>query len=84
MDKIIQCVHKLCALLVTITTLVLIDIPLKGILIFIFLLLALIIHLICPSIKRINWPNWFSSMYYYAFSTEFIASKVWKIWHIYY
>ena len=84
MDKIIQFVHKLCALVVTITTLVLIDIPLKVILIFVFLLLALILSLIYPLAKRITWSNWVNKLYYYASSTEFIALKVWNIWNTYY
>ena len=76
MKQILNFILYLSAMVATIITVIVVDLPLKILLCAIFILIAVL----APIFKATGLPKVFYELYDYGTSTELIAYKVWDAW----
>ena len=81
MNKILDFIHGFILWIFTLFTLICIDLPLKIILCVLILVLGLVSAIFYPLIKRVEFPEWFCSVYNYATTRKYLIAKlVYKAW----
>lgn len=80
MDAILNFMHKCCVWVVYLTTLVLIDFPLKAILCILFFVLGIICCIFYPLRKLFEFPNWVGDLYGYATGHIWLSEKISDLW----
>ena len=76
MKQILTFIMYLSALIATVITVIVVDLPLKILLCVIFLIIAIL----APIFKAIGLPKVFDDLYEYGTGTDLIAYKVWDAW----
>lgn len=81
MSKLLLTIHTVFACLIT-GLIYAIELPVKILLILVFLILGILVSLFYPLVKRIVFPRWMDIIYDYAADFDFwFAKKVWNWWH---
>lgn len=81
MDAIFNIMHKCCVWVVYVTTLFLIDFPLKAILCVLFLILGILCCIFYPLKKLFDFPNWVGEVYHYATGRIWLSEKIADLWN---
>ena len=76
MKQVLIFIMHLSALIATVITAIVVDLPLKVLLCVIFI----IIMILAPIFKAIGLPKVFDDLYEYGTGTDLIAYKVWDAW----
>ena len=80
MEKILTFIQRTIACLFTAITCILVDIPLKIVLVVLFLVFGIIASIFYPLMKKVTLPNWVDNAYDYLTHRRLIAKKVFKLW----
>ena len=76
MKQILNFIMYLSAVIATVITIIVVDLPLKILVCTILILIVIF----TPIFKATGLPKVFDDLYEYGTSMELIASKVWKAW----
>ena len=75
-------IHNAIAYTITLPVLFLIDIPIKGLLLLLYIIISFLNSLFYPITKYLKRPSWMSCVYNYATSKkQTLARIIWKAWH---
>ena len=81
METILKLVHRLCALVAFVVTLVLVDLPLKILSVLFVLIIGILGAIFYPLTKKLVFPRFFGTIYDYASDGgELFAKRVWNLW----
>lgn len=81
MEKILNFIHGFVLWTFTLTTFILIDVPLKVIGCILILIVGLLCSIFAPLAKKIKCPVWFDTIYVYVTNKKKLISKyVYKLW----
>lgn len=81
METILKLVHRLCALVAFVVTLVLVDLPLKILSILFVLIIGIFWAIFYPLAKKFVGPRFFGTIYDYASDGgALLAKRVWNLW----
>ena len=78
MKQILSFIMHLSAMIATVITIIVVDIPLKALLCVIFTIIAIL----APLFRATGLPKVFDDLYEYGTGTDLIAYKVWNAWMI--
>ena len=76
MKQILIFIMHLSALIATVITVIVVDLPLKVLLCIIFVFIAIL----APIFRATGLPKVFDDLYEYGTGTDLIAYKVWDAW----
>ena len=76
MKQILNFIMHLSAMIATVITIIVIDLPLKILLCIIFIIIAIL----APLFRATGLPKVFDTLYEYGTGTDLIAYKVWNAW----
>lgn len=81
MRTILRLVHKLCALIAFLVTLILVDIPLKILSILFVLIIGVFGAIFYPLAKKLTMPKFVDNICTYTLDRQvWFAKRVWNLW----
>lgn len=76
MKQILNFILHLSAMIATVITVIVVDLPSKALLYIIFIIIAIL----APIFRATGLPRVFDDLYEYSTGSKLIASKVWDAW----